>query len=402
MERHRNDEPIFALCDQRRHVAGHRSRDCDLAAIFEPNRESARQIVIGDCSARPCNSRRPCKAGAASRLLGRLERQPAGLATRMAEKLDLFPAIGAKAVNLGDDRAATRTAGRQGKIERPPRNRPEHHANHSFLSLGKRRRTSARVAQLFDMKLRALRRDRAAKIGTELFLYERAFADCVDRLALVQRRFDQALLIGSPDPSWRGQLQAFANEIEIADPSPFFAARSGGRVWIEDAWEPEEGGYDLVLAVGTLDTVNGLPIALRLIRHALCAGGLFLGAFSGGDTLPQLRNAMRAADAVTGAAAPHVHPRIEAAALAPLLDAAGFIDTVVDVDRAAVSYVSLESLVADLRAMGTTNLLTARPRFIGRAARDAAIRAFAAAGDGLRTVEKFEILHFAAWRGPEG
>src|SRR6185437_476174 len=122
----------------------------------------------------------------------------------------------------------------------------------------------------------------------------------------------------------------------------------------EDAWKPDEGAYDLILAVGTLDTVNDLPIALRLIRHGMCSSGLFLGALSGGDTLPQLRTAMRAADAVAGAAAPHVHPRIEAAALAPLLDSAGFVDTVVDVDRLAVSYVSLDRLIADLRAMGAT------------------------------------------------
>ena len=52
------------------------------------------------------------------------------------------------------------------------------------------------------MKLRAMRRDRAARGGVELFLYERAFADCLERLALLQRRFDSALLIGSPDAGW--------------------------------------------------------------------------------------------------------------------------------------------------------------------------------------------------------
>jgi len=257
------------------------------------------------------------------------------------------------------------------------------------------------MSQLFDVKQRALRRDRAAKTGTELFLYERAFADCLERLALVQRRFDRALLIGSPDRSWRGRLQAFATKIEIGDPGPLFAARAGGRLLVEDAWKPDEGAYDLVLAVGTLDTVNDLPIALRLIRHGMCGSGLFLGAFSGGDTLPQLRTAMRAADAVIGAAAPHVHPRIEPAALAPLLDAAGFVDTVVDVDRLTVSYASLDRLVADLRAMGATNMLNARPRFVGQAARSAAMNAFAAAGDGSRTHEKFEFLHFAAWTRDE-
>jgi hypothetical protein len=111
---------------------------------------------------------------------------------------------------------------------------------------------------------------------------------------------------------------------------------------------------------------------------------------------------MRAADAVSGAASPHVHPRIEASALAPLLAAAGFIEPVVDVDRAMVSYASLERLIADLRAMGSTNVLEARPRFTGRAALAAAIADFADAGEGGRTIERFEILHFAAWTPSKG
>jgi hypothetical protein len=125
--------------------------------------------------------------------------------------------------------------------------------------------------------------------------------------------------------------------------------------------------------------------------------GLFLGALSGGDTLPQLRAAMRAADAVSGLAAPHVHPRIEASALAPLLADAGFSHPVVDVDRVPVSYASLGRLVKDLRMMGATNILKARPAFIGKDARAAAARAFEAAGEQGRTLEIFEIVHFAAW-----
>jgi hypothetical protein len=83
---------------------------------------------------------------------------------------------------------------------------------------------------------------------------------------------------------------------------------------------------------------------------------------SGADTLPELRSAMRAADQVTGEATAHVHPRIEAAALAPLLSAAGFAEPVVDIDRVRVAYASLNRLVADLRGMGTTNVLAARSR----------------------------------------
>jgi hypothetical protein len=257
------------------------------------------------------------------------------------------------------------------------------------------------VPELFDMELRVLRRDRAARIGPELFLHERAFADCLERIGLLQRRFDHALLIGCPDPQWPERLRAVAEEVTLRDPGSLYSAAAGGQPIIEDFWESPLCVHDLVLALGTLDTVNDLPLALRLIRHAMCGDALLIGALSGGDTLPQLRSAMRSADAVAGAAAPHVHPRIEASALAPLLAETGFTDPVVDIDRVVVSYPSLERLVGDLRAMGATNVLKGRPRFITRAARSAAARAFQAA-EGSRTVETFEILHFAAWTPSNG
>ncbi|HEX8838925.1 MAG TPA: methyltransferase domain-containing protein [Sphingomicrobium sp.] len=253
------------------------------------------------------------------------------------------------------------------------------------------------MPELFDMSARALRRDRAALQGPELFLHERAFEDCLERIALMQRPFERALLIGCPDPRWPERLEAFARQVDVREPGVLFALAAKGETLVEDAWLPPEATYDLVVALGTLDTVNELPLAIRLIGHSLKAGGLLIGAVSGGDTLLQLRNAMRAADAAQGAAAPHVHPRIEASALAPLLADAGFVNPVVDIDRVPVSYRSFERLILDLRAMAATNVLAARPRFMSRAARAAAAEAFAAAGDGSRTVETFEILHFAAW-----
>lgn len=254
------------------------------------------------------------------------------------------------------------------------------------------------VPELFDMDLRALRRDRAARIGAEAFLFERAFEDCRERIELLHRPFTRALLIGSPKPDWSARLAASTERVDVYDPGPLFAAQSGGRPIIEDAWDPPAGAFDLVLAVGTLDTVNDLPLALRLIGHAMRPDGLFLAAMAGGDSLPQLRAAMRAADAITNAAAPHVHPRIEAAALAGLLTDSGFVAPVVDVDRVTVSYADLRRLIQDLRGMGSTNILKARPRAMGRLAFGAAATAFQSAGIKGRTSEVFEILHLAAWK----
>ena len=258
-------------------------------------------------------------------------------------------------------------------------------------------RTSADMAMLFDMGVRALRRDRAARTGPELFLFERAFDDCLDRIGMVRRPFAEALLIGCPDSGWPHRLRDFAARVDVLDPGQLFARAASGEQVVEDEWRPLDVAYDLVLAIGTLDTVNDLPGALQSIRLAMQPDALFIGALSGGDTLPQLRRAMRAADQAAGAAFPHVHPRIEASALSPLLSAAGFAMPVVDVDRVQVSYASFDRLVSDLRRMGATNVLTQRSRRpLPRLARDAALRAFAAAGDG-RTTEIYEILHFAAW-----
>lgn len=251
------------------------------------------------------------------------------------------------------------------------------------------------------MELRALRRDRAFRTGPELFLHERAFDDCLERLSLFRRRFKSVLLVGCPNPGWPGRLNQFAESVEAADPGPLFATAAGALCVVEDQWDPPVSAYDLILAVGTLDTVNDLPRALRSLRAALEEDSLLIGAMAGGETLPRLRSAIRAADQAAGGSSPHVHPRIEAAALSPLLAACGFVMPVVDVDRVQTSYPTLASLVTDLRRMGSTSILKRRPRPpILRRSKAAAEAAFRSAGDGGRTVETFEILHFAAWTPP--
>ena len=254
------------------------------------------------------------------------------------------------------------------------------------------------ATDLFDQKLRAMRRDRAFRSGTELFLLERAFGDVLDRLALVNRSFGAALLIGCPDPGWSDRLLQLAGTVDVMDPGALFAAAARGEQCLEDRLEVEPGAYDLAIAVGTLDSVNDISRALLTIRLALREDSLLLGAVAGGQSLPRLRAAMRAADEQAGVATPHVHPRIEPAALTTLLSSAGFTMPVVDVDRVQVSYQTLWDLVRDLRAMGATNVLHARSRRpLTRSQAAAAAAQFASAAESGRVIERFELLHFAAW-----
>ena len=253
--------------------------------------------------------------------------------------------------------------------------------------------------QLFDPLLRARRRDRAARTGPELFLLERAFADCLERIEIMDRPWEKALLLGCPDPGWKGRLERLAREVAVADPGPAFAEAAGGTLVFEESWNVPEPCFDLVLAIGTLDTVDDLPGVLRALAQAVRPGGLLIGAMSGGETLPLLRSSMAAADRATGLAAAHIHPRVEASALAPLLDQAGLSRPVVDVDRVAVSYTSFQALVQDLRAMAATNVLVQRPRhYLRKSGLAFAADEFASHGRDGRSTETFELLHFAAWK----
>ena len=183
----------------------------------------------------------------------------------------------------------------------------------------------------------------------------------------------------------------------MIDPGPLMAARARGQCADVESLPFDGGTFDLALCIGAFDTANNLPLAAAALHLVLKPGGLLLGAIAGGQSLPGLRQAMLAADAVTGHASPHVHPRIEGPSLARLLTEAGFAMPVVDVDRVDLAYPSLDGLVRDLRAMGATNVLQARARRpLSRLAIEAARTEFL--GGRERALEQIEILHFAGWK----
>ena len=253
------------------------------------------------------------------------------------------------------------------------------------------------MTELFDRKLRALRRDRAARSGADPFLLERAFDECVDRLHAIVRRVDRVLLIGCPSSGWPDRLREFASEIDVVDPGPLFARRSDGVTADEDRHDFGENRYGLCVAVGTLDTVNELPLALQLIRRAMVPNAPLIGAIAGGNSLPRLRAALIEADRATGRAVARTHPRIEPSSLAGLLIAAGFTMPVVDIDRIRLRYGSLAGLVRDLRGMAATGIMADRPPPLSKSAAQRASEAFEQAGTDGRTEEFLEILHFLGW-----
>ena len=252
----------------------------------------------------------------------------------------------------------------------------------------------------FDRALRRLRRNRSAKhVAGADYLHRMVAEDMLERLDTVTRGFGRALDLGCGSGLLTEGLRARGIEVVSADPGFAFARAAGGVQVDEDRLPFAEGSFDLVVSMGVLDSVNDLPGALILIRRALKPDGLFLGAFAGAGTLPRLRSAMLAADAAQGGASPRIHPQIDVRAAGDLLTRAGFTLPVVDCDGVDVRFGNLMSLVADLRAMGGTNVLAARSRRpLGRAALTAALADFAEhADDDGKTAERFEIINLLGW-----
>jgi SAM-dependent methyltransferase len=258
---------------------------------------------------------------------------------------------------------------------------------------------------IFDRALIRARRRRAAAMEPATFLIDHVAGDLADRLAVVLRRFELALDLGTPSEAVRAALARLGSvgTIVAAVPQAGIAAPRAGPLIVadEEALPFGDGTLDLVVSALALQLVNDLPGTLVQICRALKPDGLFLAALLGGETLNELRQSFAAAESeVEGGVSPRVAPFADLRDLGALLQRAGFALPVADADRLAVRYDSAFALMHDLRRMGATNALVDRRRTPLRRAtlmRMAEIYAqrFADADGRLRAT--FEIVWLSGW-----
>lgn len=213
-----------------------------------------------------------------------------------------------------------------------------------------------------------------------------------ERLSMVKREFSDILEIGCAGRAFDPPVGARSARI---DPGHRFAASANGVQTDEDRLPFADGAFDLVVAVGTLDSVNDLPGALTLIRRTLRPDGLFLGAFLGAGTLATLRAIFREVEEERPAA--RFHPQIDVRSAGDLLVRAGFALPVADVETLKVRYATLTRMFEDLRGMAATSLIAAPPPLSRVILADVA-EAFAARADtNSRVTEYFEIVTLTGW-----
>ncbi len=255
---------------------------------------------------------------------------------------------------------------------------------------------------LFDRALVARRLRRAAAEPAD-FLLRRAADDLVERLAAVSRRFATAADIGTPGEALASALAATGQVDTLVRLRPLLVEPVDRLTVLadEELLPLADFSLDLIVSALSLQWVNDLPGTLVQFRRALKPDGLFLAAFIGGDSLPELRTAFAAAEAeLRGGASPRVAPFVDLSEMGGLLQRAGFALPVTDRDRVVVRYASMLELMRDLRAMGATNALVERDRLpLARAVlfRAAAIYAQRFADTDGRVRATFEILSVSGW-----
>ncbi len=263
--------------------------------------------------------------------------------------------------------------------------------------------------RLFDRALHRKRLDRAASgfAGAD-FLQRRAALDLTERLEGIMRDFPLAVDLSARSGAFREALAQSEAATRVgllveADLSPaMLSGRASPRVALDEERLPfAPASLDLMVSTLGLHWTNDVVGALIQIRRALKPDGLFLGALLGGATLTELRQALTQAEVeMLGGAGSRVSPFADSRDAAGLLQRAGFALPVADVDRVSVSYQHPLKLLADLRAMGETNVLAERhPKPLTRAllARMSQIYIEQFAGPDGRVPATFEIVTLTGW-----
>lgn len=244
---------------------------------------------------------------------------------------------------------------------------------------------------IFDRHARRRLLERAQSSAADnRWLIARMAGEIVARLETVRRPFTRALIMGMRDEQIEARLRSMGVPYVCAalNSNPTDAG-----LYVqcdEDRLPFADASFDLVISIGTLDTVTDVPGALMLIRRILKPDGLFLGAMIGFDSLPLLKSILQAIEPEVS----RTHPLIEVRSAGDLLARAGFSMPVADLDAVTVRYAKLKTLITDLRSNGLSNCLATRPR-MKRNWLDQAMTRF----DESDRTETFSIIFLSGW-GP--
>jgi SAM-dependent methyltransferase len=205
---------------------------------------------------------------------------------------------------------------------------------------------------IFDRALYVERVNRARATAPDI-LARSVAAELADRLTLVTRHFDHALVI-APDP------QPIAGAVMASGKTKQVTVHE---LSASDGLGLAAQSCDAIFDILDLHAVNDVPGQLSQMARALRPDGLLLACLFAGESLGELRQSWLAAEVeLTGGASPRVAPMIGVRELGSLLQRAGLALPVADLDRTVVRYADAISLIHEIGSLGMSNILAGRSR----------------------------------------
>ncbi|QTD57736.1 methyltransferase domain-containing protein [Parasphingorhabdus cellanae] len=251
--------------------------------------------------------------------------------------------------------------------------------------------------ELFDRARRRRFRDRAFfRTRGNDFIGQIMSEEILGRLSLIKRDFKKCLVIGQSGHALRLALEDADIETIVADSGFASVAAAHGIQCDEDRLPFADHSFDLVINMGTLDSVNDLPGALALTRRILKPDGLLLAAFIGAESLTTLKSLLMQAEG--DRVVSHVHPQIDIRTVGDLVSRVGLALPVVDSDGFDLRYREFDKLIKDVRDIGGGNILNDNIRPLSRTVYEQAKAMFQNQADATgKTTEHMELIYLCGW-----
>ncbi len=217
--------------------------------------------------------------------------------------------------------------------------------------------------QIFNRTQGRLRRQR---IKPHSFLLELAAQEARQRLALVQRNFARALLIGA-SPQKPLADKAKVQQWLYTDRAKSALTRTPAFISDDEALPLKENSFDLIINLLTLHHANQVPLVLKNMLGALKPDGLMLTCLFAPDSLSELKAALFEAELeIKQGAARRTLPLADVQTLGNLLLRVGFALPVADLSSLTIRYERFEQLLNDLKASAQTQHFSTPPPFLRR------------------------------------
>lgn len=200
---------------------------------------------------------------------------------------------------------------------------------------------------MFDLEKLEKNRKKSIDIIQASHFHEFIHADIIDRLEPLDKDFSEVLII---EP---GIEKMLIDQIKSMSENANITMASA----LENDLQKDK--YDLIIFPLGFHWISDVEKFLVNIKIILKQDGIFICSFPGGGSLRNLRKKLIELEISNAKShTPHISPFIQFEQVTPLLQQAGFIENIIDMEPLELEYKSPLDLMKALKNHGEANILT--------------------------------------------